>query len=272
MKSTLLMLLTLYAFSSFAAKNVASQAEFKIYPYPDKAPLMLDGKIDTQWVGYTSENARGEFIALFSEPTKIQTIALFGRNLVSGTVEFSSDGAFWEAAQELNTANQPELLAFRLDKMREVKAIRFCLLGGAEKAPVAVRELYIYVPDVGENLATFCKISEKGANLNWRSPAGFLVDGNSATVCKHYSGYKDSVIELDLGVIKEVSQVALATGRPINSMVVSISTDGTNWAIVKKAADLASNTPVSFSPVKTRYMKIELQGSYLMAPSELIVR
>lgn len=80
------------------------------------------------------------------------------------------------------------------------------------------------------------------------------------------------MIELDLGVIKEVSQVALATGRPINSIVVSISTDGTNWTIAKKAADLASNTPVSFSSVKTRYLKIELQGSYLMAPSELIVR
>ena len=272
MKNSILMLLALCAFHSFAAENLASRAEFQIHPYPDKAPLMVDGKMDTQWVGYTGENARGEFVVLFPEPVRLQTVALFGRNLVSGTVEFSADGAFWDAAQELNAANQPEFLAIRLDEPREIKAIRFRLSGGAERAPVAVRELYIYVPDGEKNLATFRKVSEKGENLNWRSHAGFLVDGNSATACKHYSGYQNSVIELDLGSVEEVSSVALTTGAPIGRLAVSVSTDGTNWTAVKEAAGLASNTPLAFPPVKARYLKLELQGTYRVAPSELIVR
>ena len=273
MKTTMTMLLgAALAVPGFAAENLLGKAEVKAHPYPEKTAEMLDGNFETQWMGYTVANSDGKITATFPEETEFQTVAVHGGNLVSGTVELSPDGVAWEAPAAMSTANAPGMLGLSLDKPRKNKALRLALSGGPEKLAVVVRELYAFVPDVPENLATLRRITESGGDRNWRFPAVCLVDGNTATGTKYYSNYSGSAFEVDLGKEETVSSVEFRGGAPFARMTVSVSADGKSWTQKAEKSNAAKGVPLTFAPAGARHVKIDVKGSFTSAPNELIIR
>ena len=99
-----------------------------------------------------------------------------------------------------------------------------------------------------------------------------MVDGNSMPRGNHYSAYRGSVLTVDLGENKEVSAVGFCCMAPFDKVVVSTSPDGKNWIKAGEQVKLASEQMLEFPKQTARYLKIEVQGSYRSAPSELIVK
>lgn len=264
---------SMLATSLFAAENLMLKAsKVSAAPYNDKAPALFDDKPESIWLSYTGENSKGTVTVLFDEAVSFQAIAVWGANLVSGNIETTTDGSSWSVLGDFVANNATGFLSFLSKDPIQTKGLKFTFNGPAEKKAVTVRDMKIYELDIVPNLATFSKITETNSTgMNWRYPATFLIDGNADTKCSHYSGYKGSSIELDLGEEKPISSIQLKSMRDFKSVNVSTSKDGKTWTKIENTSGSKSTQePLEFVEQNARYIKMDLDGNGVA--SEIIVK
>ena len=269
--TTIAVLLTTAGVSG--AENIFTSGSWSATAYPKSIPLAFDGRMDTRWQSYTREDATATLTCQLPETLQIQALTLVGANLAGGEAEVSGDGKNWKKLGDMKSTCGHGMLSLYLPEPVSVKGIRLKLRGAADKKQaISISEMAGFIPDVPVNLATFCSIDEKGQGMNWRFSPKFLVDGNSMPRGNHYSAYRGSVLTVDLGENKEVSAVGFCCMAPFDKVVVSTSPDGKNWIKAGEQVKLASEQMLEFPKQTARYLKIEVQGSYRSAPSELIVK
>ncbi len=250
------------ASSLLAADNLLEQAkEIKAHPYNDKINLVTDNNIETKWLSYTGENAKGTITVNFGEETEFNAIAIWGGNLVEAEIESSADGKTWTPLIKLNGSAEANFIGNYFADGARATMLRFTLKGGPKSAAVTVQEMKIYNIDGPAHKALFCPITETGDSLNWRTPPTFYVDGNSKTRSAHWSAFKGSTITIDLKEETEIKQLVLISNNGFSSVNVSTSSNGKTFAEAGTIAVPGKEQKLDLTPVKARYVKLAVSGN-----------
>ncbi len=250
------------ASSLLAADNLLEQAkEVKAHPYNDKINLITDNNIETKWVSYTGENAKGTITVNFGEETEFNAIAIWGANLVEADVESSTDGKTWTPLAKISGSAEANFIGKHFADGAQAAMLRFTFKGGPKSAAISVQEMKIYNIDGPAHKALFRPITETGDSMNWRTPPTFYVDGNSKTRANHWSSYKGSTITIDLGEETEIKQLVLLSNNGFSSVNVSTSNDGKTFAEAGTIAVPGKEQKLDLTQVKARYVKLAVSGN-----------
>ncbi len=255
-----------------AADNLLERAKITVNTFSDKIDLLKDNKIETGWQTEASVHATGVVTINFEEITDFNAIAVWGLNLADVEVETSKDGETWTALSKLDSPQAPTFVGKYFPDGVATAWLRFKIKGGEKRLSIIVRELKIYNIDGAPSKALFKVVKEEeGISLNWRTPASYYVDGNTATRSHHWTGFVGSTVTLDLLEETEIKQVVLLSMNGFDSVKVMTSKDGKTYEEAGVIAVLGKEQKLDITPVKARYIQFVTTGKFSSNLNEIRV-